>query len=167
MPRVGTPKISVVIVAYDMPPQIARTLRSFAATYQRGVGADDYEVIVVDNGSPTPIQSDFVRAFGPNFRCLRVENPRPSPVGAINEGAAQSRGEILGLVLDGARLATPGLLKYANLAFSMHEDPTVATLAWHLGPAPQQDSYLTGFDSEVEKRLLAGISWRPTASAAK
>ena len=91
----------------------------------------------MDNQSPTPIDPDMVRSFGSNFIPLSIEHATPSPVPAINAGVAVSRGEIVGLLLDAARLATPGLLKYASLPFSMHQDPTVATLAWHLGPAAQ------------------------------
>ena len=43
--------LSVVVVAHDMSRELPRTVRSLAPDYQRGVKADDYEVIVIDNGS--------------------------------------------------------------------------------------------------------------------
>ena len=52
--RSRRPSLSVVVVAYDMARELPRTLRSLAPDYQQGIAADDYEVVVVDNGSPTP-----------------------------------------------------------------------------------------------------------------
>ena len=151
--------ISIVMVVYDMAREAVRTLQSLAPTYQEGVHSDDYEVVVVDNGSPVPMDHATVRGFGANFSLLRIDQASPSPVAAMNWGVAMSRGQIVGLLLDGARLVTPGLLKYASLAFSMHRDPTVFTLGWHLGPAAQQQSVLDGYDGHVEAELLARIGW--------
>ena len=46
--------VSVVVVVYNMPREAPRTLHSLSASYQRHIDADDYEVIVVDNGSNPP-----------------------------------------------------------------------------------------------------------------
>ena len=43
--------LSVVVVAYDMARELPRTLRSLGSDYQRGIDGDEYDVIVVDNGS--------------------------------------------------------------------------------------------------------------------
>ena len=40
-----TRTLSVVVVAYDMARELPRTLRSLAPDYQRGIAADDYEVV--------------------------------------------------------------------------------------------------------------------------
>ena len=45
------PKVSVVIISYNMARELPRTIKSFSPTMQRGVGAKEYELIVVDNGS--------------------------------------------------------------------------------------------------------------------
>ena len=39
------PKVSVVVVVYNMPREARRTLHSLSAEYQRHIDADDYEVI--------------------------------------------------------------------------------------------------------------------------
>ena len=49
------PKLSVIVIIYDMAREAPRTLQSFAVPYQTGIAPEDYEVIVVDNGSPTPL----------------------------------------------------------------------------------------------------------------
>jgi len=48
----------------------------------RGVGAGDYEVIVLDAGSATPLEENFVKSFGENFRLVRSK-ATPSPGVAI------------------------------------------------------------------------------------
>ena len=44
--------LTVVVVVYDMAREAERTLHSLSRTYQRGIDDLDYEVIVVENGSP-------------------------------------------------------------------------------------------------------------------
>lgn len=153
------PTLSIVIVAYRIERELPRTLQSFSVEYQEGVQAEEYEVVVVDNGSPAPIDPRMVRRFGPNFKCCRIDEAPPSPARAANLGVRESQGEVVGVLVDGARIVTPGVLKYALAAFSMYPDPTVATLAWHLGPGPQQESMQAGYDQEEEDRLLASVGW--------
>ena len=43
--------LSVVVVVYNIPREAPRTLFSLSADYQRHIAPEDYEVIVVDNGS--------------------------------------------------------------------------------------------------------------------
>ena len=50
-----TGTLSVVLVVHDMARELPRTLRSLSPRYQVGLAADDYEVIVVDNGSVEPV----------------------------------------------------------------------------------------------------------------
>ena len=45
-----------MVVAYDMGRELPRTLRALAPGYQRGLEGIDVEVIVVDNGSPVPLE---------------------------------------------------------------------------------------------------------------
>ena len=53
-PAATSVALSVVVVAHDMARELPRTLRSLSRRYQLGLPADDYEVIVVDNGSADP-----------------------------------------------------------------------------------------------------------------
>src|SRR5216683_2592387 len=45
------PDLSVIVVVHNMAREAPRTLYSLSTTYQRHIAAEDYEVIVVDNGS--------------------------------------------------------------------------------------------------------------------
>ena len=153
------PRLSVIVVVYDMSREAVRTLQSLSKDYQVGIDENDYEVIVVDNGSPTPLGTDIVKRFGKHFRYHYVDNASPSPAAAVNLGAQLSRGHILNIMIDGARIVTPGLLHYCLLAFKAYDDPTVTALGWHLGPDRQQRSILNGYNKQVEDSLLAGIDW--------
>ena len=53
-PRRKKPGLSIVVVVRNMPREARRTLLSLSAGYQRRIGAAEYEVIVVDNGSDAP-----------------------------------------------------------------------------------------------------------------
>lgn len=153
------PRLSLVVIVYDMGREAPRTLRSLSIPYQTGIAAEDYEVIVMDNGSPMPLGESVVREFGPQFRYHYVQDAAKSPAAALNRGAALARGQYLGIFIDGARMASPGLLSRALQAFELYKDPVVATLGWHLGPELQQKSVQKGYDKAAEDKLLESIGW--------
>jgi len=161
----GRPKISIVVVVYQMAREAPRTLASLALPYQRDIAADDYEVIVVDNGSDPAFDEALVKEFGPQFRLLRFPPGNPSPVQAINQAVAQSRGEMVGVLIDGARICTPGLLAWALRVRKTFDDPVVATLNWHLGPDAQFKSIEDGYDQAVEDKLLEEADWEENGYA--
>lgn len=153
------PALSLIVVCYEMSRELPRTLLSLSPRYQRGVSFDDYQIIVVDNGSRRrPDLADFAHLDAPLsiFSCSR---PTHSPVVAINEGLARARGELIGVWIDGARMASPGLLRACLDASRRHPRPIVATLNYQLGPARQLISAEEGYDQDVEDRLLAGVGW--------
>jgi hypothetical protein len=45
------PKLSVVVVCYEMAAQIRNTLQSLLPPYQRNISMDEYKIILMDNGS--------------------------------------------------------------------------------------------------------------------
>ena len=106
------PDVSVVVVVYNIPREAPRTLLSLSAAYQRHIHPDDYEVIVVDNGSNPPLDPDLVAGLEGNFRLIRIDHASPSPAPAVNRGIAAANGEIIGVMVDGARIVTPGLLHF-------------------------------------------------------
>lgn len=84
--------VSVIVVAYNIPREINRTLHSLSPAYQRDIAAEDYEVLVVDNGSVPPLDREFVASFGANFRLIRIDDaaafsghdPKMPKAGAIS-----------------------------------------------------------------------------------
>jgi len=153
------PLLSVIIVVYNMSREAPKTLYSLCAAYQRDICADDYEVIVVDNGSATPLGEDMVASFGENFRYCYIDHAPASPAYAVNRGVALASGALVGIMVDGARMVTPGVLHYACQAYCMNQDAVVATLGWHLGLEPQTASIAKGYDAAAEDQLLDGIAW--------
>jgi glycosyltransferase involved in cell wall biosynthesis len=155
----GRPAISVVVVAYDMARELPRTLRSLSPGHQRGLAADDYEVIVVDNGSPRPVDPALVAGFEGRLRVERIDPAPPSPARAANHGLGLAGGDLVGLIVDGARLASPGLLAGARRAASLAPRPVITAPAFHLGPVRHMDAAGAGYDQAAEDRLLAETPW--------
>ena len=142
-----------------MARELPRTLRSLAPGYQRGIAADDYEVIVVDNGSPEPVDATMLASFPGRLRSVRLDPAPPAPAKAANVGIDMADADFVGLWIDGARLASPGLLARAMLGRRLAERPLVATLGWHLGPARHMDARAAGYDQSTEDALLDSLEW--------
>jgi glycosyltransferase involved in cell wall biosynthesis len=153
------PDVSLVVVLYNIPREAPRTLHSLSAAYQRHIGPDEYEIIVVDNGSSPPVDPQLIAGLPGNFRLIRIDQAHPSPAQALNQGLAEARGDVIGVMIDGARVVTPGLLHFARHGASLHDKAVVATLGWYLGPDFQWRSMESGYDRAREDALLASIDW--------
>jgi glycosyltransferase involved in cell wall biosynthesis len=152
-------RLSVVVVTYNMAREIPRTVRSLSPAMQRGIAAEDYEIIVVDNGSSQLYDRDSLRQWGGNVRFAEVANPTVSPVPAVNLGLSLAQGELCGVLVDGARMVTPGLLAAALAGNALAKRPVIATVGFHLGPEHQSRSVLRGYNQAVEDRLLDEVDW--------
>jgi hypothetical protein len=153
------PDLSVVVIGYQMNRELPRTLRSLSPGYQRDLDGLDYEVVVVDNGSPDPVPASVLDGLGPRFRLHRIDAAPPSPAHACNVGVAMTTGRHVGLIIDGARMVTPGVLGTAMRAMHTHPRPIVTTMAWHLGPEHQSRSIGKGYGPQAEDALLRDIDW--------
>jgi len=145
----------VVVPTHNRPELAARAVR--LALAQRGVEA---HVVVVDNGSTPAIDPSVLDGFAGNIVLERIDPAPPSPARAANVGLARATGDLVGLIVDGARMASPGLLATAVLAARVADRPVVSTLGWHLGPVRHMQAAAAGYDQTVEDELLAGIDWR-------
>ncbi len=154
-----TPKLSVVVVAYNMARELPRTIRSLSPAMQRGIDPTEYEIIVIDNGSTCPFDEAEIRNMAPNLTIQRQPNATVSPVPAINYGISLARGDLVGVFIDGARIASPGLLANALAASKLHERPVIGAIAFHLGPTTQMESLRNGYNQKVEDALLASSGW--------
>lgn len=159
MPLLRKPAVSVIVVVYNIEREAPRTLFSLSAQYQRDIDSADYEIIVVDNGSHVPLTESEIRKYGANFRLIRIDNAPPSPAHAINVGLAAARGDVIGVMIDGARIATPGLLNFARAGATMYPQSVVATLGFYLGYGFQGWSVTNGYDRAKEDALLESIGW--------
>lgn len=154
------PELSVVVISYNIPRELPRTLYSLSPAFQRGIAADAYEVIVVDNGSQQPPTEAQFRDLGMDLRILRHPDPQPSPVAAINLGLAEARGRWVCVFIDGARLASPGLLRTSLQALRITPHAVVGTRGRYLGYDFQSAAMRRGYDKAKEDALLESVDWR-------
>lgn len=151
------PRLSVVICAYEMQREAPRTILSATAPYQKGLRQDEYEVIVVDNGSRTPLTYENLPS---NASIVRAPSPRQSPVFALNWAARDiAKGDILLLAIDGARIFSERLLEENLKAHDRLEDAFVFSLAWHIGPKVQTESVPEGYGPDIEDASISASRW--------
>lgn len=152
-------KLSVILIAYDMAREIPRTLQSLARDYQEGAAELEYEVLLVDNGSPRPLDPASWAGVDVPARLIRIDDADPSPAASINLALSQARGEIICLMIDGAHLLTPGVFRLALSNYAAFDNPVVAIRYFYLGMEEQTTSVDNGYSKEVEDGLLARIEW--------
>jgi glycosyltransferase involved in cell wall biosynthesis len=155
----SAPLLSVVVIFHNMRREAQRTLLSLSTAYQQGVREADYEVIAIDNGSGQPLDRDMVESFGPHFRYHFHATDAVSPVAALNLGADMAGGRYVALIVDGARMTSPGLVQSTLAALRISQNPFLCSLSWHLGPDVQNRSMLQGYNQQVEDRMLEDVAW--------
>lgn len=153
-------RLSLILVCYNMARELPRTIETLSARMQIGLTEDDYELIVVDNGSSHPVDRQACLTLASNCRFLDTPEPTASPGKAIAFGVDHARFDNLGILIDGARMASPGLIRDAREALRSNEHAVVGTLGFHLGPKVQMKSVLEGYDQAAEDRLLETVDWR-------
>jgi hypothetical protein len=151
--------LSIVVVAYDMTRELPRTLRSLSPPYQFGLDGEDYEIIVVDNGSPEPLHEMPTHDSRVRLRTVRMHHASPSPASAANHGLGLADGDVVGLFIDGARLASPGLLRAVCLGSRLAERPVITCAGFHLGSVPHMRADEVGYDQAREDQLLEDARW--------
>lgn len=155
----GRPQLSLVLIVYDMPEQAANTIRSLLPGYQREVSGSEYELIVVENASASTLRPDFLQDLPANVHYHLRQNPEPSPAQAINYGASQARGDAVCIMIDGARMVTPGVVCNLLAAHRGFPAAVVSIPGYHLGRELQQTAVGSGYDRDTERDLLASIAW--------
>jgi len=158
-PTKDTPVLSIVVVFHDMEREAKRTLYALSSAFQRRVKPHQYEVIAVENGTQT-VDPDMVTGFGTNFRYHFHDTTSQSPSSAVNLGGALARGKYLAIIVDGARIPSPGLVHGTLAAIRAFGPCYVCALAWQLGPDIQRISKEAGYDQAKEDELLDSIDWK-------
>ena len=142
-----------------MPRQVANTILSLAPHYQQEVEREDYEIILVENRSNNLFEARSMARNVPNLRYYLRRESFPTPVNAINYGAKRARGRYLAIMIDGARLVTPGIVRRSLECLEITDNATVGVPGYHLGSQVQQESSLQGYDEVREQQLLQSILW--------
>ena len=157
-PADETPVFSILVNFYNMQREAGRTLLSLSRRFQQGVESLAYEVLCIDNGSEPPLQAEFIASFGPEFRLVRPSVVEKSPCRALNEAAAQARGRWLAVMIDGAHLLSPGVLREAHTALTVQPDAIVSLRQWFVG-GDQRWFSVAGYSRAHEDVLYARIDW--------
>lgn len=152
--------LSIIIAAFAMQREAPRTLRSLLPPLQRGIEGLDYEIIVIDHGSPVPLMlPDFADCNVP-VRLVRVDNAPQSPVQALNDAALTlAHSENVMLCIDGARICSPYVVARSVAQLRLHPEAFVYVTSRHLGPKVQMISCQEGYDQAAEDVLLASVDW--------
>ncbi|HUW76757.1 MAG TPA: tetratricopeptide repeat protein, partial [Gallionella sp.] len=154
------PMLSIVINFFNNRREAENTLHSLTRTYQKDLDDIPYEVIVLDNGSTEPLFEKQVLAFGPEFKYRFISTTSVSPVQAINMACRDALGEGILVIIDGAHILSPGVLRRCADAFTLFSAPFIATVPFHLGPKRQNESITEGYNQSIEDQLLSGCSWK-------
>ena len=157
--QVSEPIVSIIVVIYDMPRQALNTLYSLGHAYQTGVRPDEYEVIVVENRSANCLPEADVQQLPENFRYLLRDETEPTPVHAVNEGARLARGRNICVMIDGARMVTPGVVAGLIRGHRISSTAVVTVPGYHIGSEVQQDAVESGYDEETDQSLVASTGW--------
>jgi hypothetical protein len=153
------PILTVVVNFYNNGREAARTLYSLSAKYQN-VSETLYRVIAVDNNSEKPLDDKFVKSFGSNFSYLFYENKLPSPCRSVNYAVRKAKTKYVVVCIDGARILSPGVLKYMIQAIKLASNPFIYTIGMHIGQRPQNYLIEEGYNQEVEDQLLTTVNWK-------
>jgi glycosyltransferase involved in cell wall biosynthesis len=155
--RVPTPLVSIVIPCFARTPRELALLDETLGTVDAQT-CRDYEVLVVDDGSPLGAEVEAVASAHPATRVLH--RPNGGSAAARNSGIAQSRGRFF-VFLDADDHLLPPALDAGLSAFSEHpecgfvlgprDEMTYegAPVPWGMPAMPQAtDLYITllGFD---------------------
>lgn len=151
--------VSFVVIVYDMPAQAENTVKSLLPEYQQDVSVENYEVLIVENESHNTMSRQFLDSLPANFHYHLRQESQPTPIHAINYGIEQARGDNICVMIDGARLLTPGVIKNVILGHRLASPAIVTVPGYHLGFELQQKAVGSGYNAEQEKGLMRSINW--------
>ncbi len=154
------PKLSIIVIGYDMPRQLLNTIYSLSPQHQKNVSSDDYEIIVVENKSSHCADENKIKALGSNIKYYLRDEKGVSPAPAINFALSKTQGDFIGLLIDGARMVTPRVIEYALAVQRLSPHAIYAVPGFFIGPHEHQNAEAEGYNEEKEKALLAQIKWQ-------
>jgi hypothetical protein len=134
-------------------------LLSLSPRYQQNCPTGRCQIILVDNGSQHPPRPVQFADLGLDLALYHLPKTSDSPVEALNFGLSKATAPLIGVWIDGARMASPGLVDACARAAALHPRPVVATYNCHLGHELQYFSAHKGYNAEAEDKLLQSIAW--------
>ena len=104
-------KLSIILVVFNMPEQALNTVYSLSCNYQKAVTENEYEIIVIENNSERTLDAQRLYKMGSNIHYLLRNETHASPVFAINEAVELSASKFVAIMIDGARMLSPGVVR--------------------------------------------------------
>ncbi len=135
------PFISVIVPTYNRPERIRQCLQSLS---QLQYPSDRFEVIVVDDGSPQPVDTQFAEHLGPPNTHFVRQNRR-GPAHARNTGLALACGSLIAFTDDDCR---PHPQWLASLATGHRQHPDAAFAG------PVRNAFPNSIPSETSQILV-------------
>ncbi|MDX3640004.1 glycosyltransferase family 2 protein [Streptomyces sp. MB09-02B] len=142
----ATPSVSVVVPTRDQASRLSVTLRAFAS---QDVPRDDWEIVVVDDGSRDGT-ADVLAAAG-DLPLRAVRTPPRGRAAARNHGVREASGELI-VFCDGDRAPVPGYVR-------AHAEAHTGS-AHRVVVGDVRELYVSDFDTRAES--LAGLLTAPS-----
>lgn len=153
-------KLSILIVigSYNMRKQVARTIISLSPKYQ--ITSNSHITIsLIDNASDEQIEDLCCQTLAPwNFECIRNESKTIPIHYAINSRINQSNEDIVGVMIDGARLCSSRIIEHAEWIIRNDPYSVVSIPNYQLGECMQMRNN-TATSDEFNVKLLGSINW--------
>jgi GT2 family glycosyltransferase len=95
-PAADPPSLSVVVATHNRLPLVARLLEQLG---RQTLAPEEFEVVVVDDGSETPVEA-ALRELRLPYACRVLRQPQAGPAAARHRGILEARGPLLVIVDD-------------------------------------------------------------------
>jgi glycosyltransferase involved in cell wall biosynthesis len=153
----ATPLVSVVIPTCDRPPLVARAVRSaLDQTYER------LEIVVVDDGSTSPLILPPELALDPRVRTLRLDVPGGAGE-ARNRGVHVCHGELLAFLDDDDEWRPTKIERQVEVLGRCGESVGAVETGYDLWDGPRLvDRCLPQTDRDLRSALLAQPHMQPS-----
>ena len=160
-------ELSIIVATYEMQREAPRTIRTLLPPLQQDVEDFDYEIIIVDNGSPNgPPDFSGVDFAGVEHRVRAIapDIASPSPAAAINaaiDDAVQS--DFVMICIDGARMVSKCAVARSLAILRRLPDAVTFLQSRHLGHNVQMAAVENGYCQSEEDQLLSTVAWERDA----
>jgi GT2 family glycosyltransferase len=152
------PRCSVIVATYNRSRLLPRLLDSLS---KQDLPADDFEVIVVDDGSVDDTQAVLAAAQVP-FRMIALKQENQGPGGARNRALEAASGSVI-ISVDDDVMPAPDLLR-RHVEAHERNPHLAATGVMVLPPGKRLEPWLEWEAVSLQKQYDAMVAgeWRPT-----
>ncbi|KZR65040.1 glycosyltransferase family 2 protein [Prochlorococcus sp. MIT 1306] len=148
--------LSIIIGCYELTTQIERTIVSIHKALQR-VPNITSEIIIADNSLKAIIDTSKSKEL--NFVLREYGHLRQPIHHIINDSVKYSKGNLLCVMIDGARLCSKGVFRKSLILFQHDPNCLIHIPNFQIGPVHQMYASEVDFGLKDEERLLIDLGW--------